>query len=405
MYGFTEDNRQPGTVPLYRNAPIPTPAESPIFYAVPALAQAAVGAQLFGSRAQVLDAENDSYAVFTEGTYRVTERLDVTAGIRYTRDSRKFTRIQTLLDGSFDPFNTCPGNPIDPATGFVTSDRCKVDKDFSKSTPRLIVNYDVNDDVMVYGSYSRGYSSGGFNGDIQMQPYEPETSDNLEVGIKSTWFDSRLRVNATAFYNDYDNQQLTVARNFNNQPTAAIINAQEATLGGAELEIVAVPWENWAFTASFGYLDGEYDRFTVEDQDTDPVTGITTITLRDLSDSEIVRGAPYTYSLHGAYTRGFDSIGTVATGVGWSFRGRQYNTLETQRSSRQGKYGVLDARMTWELPNGQTSVSLWGTNLLDREYYFGAVDLSGGGLPSGTVSKYYATPRRYGLELRHDFNE
>ncbi|MEM7019067.1 MAG: TonB-dependent receptor [Pseudomonadota bacterium] len=404
VYWFTEDAMQPGGVPLYRDAPIPTPEESPIFHAVPALAQAALGTQIFGSRNQNLIATNSSWAAFVEGTYHVTEKLHVTAGIRYTRDDREFTRVQTLADGSFDPGNVCPGNPVDPATGFVTSDRCFMETDFSKSTPRIIVSYNVSDDFLIYGSASRGYSSGGFNGDIQMQPYSPETSDNYEAGFKGTWWDRRLRLNATVFLNDYKNQQITVSRNFNNQPTAAVINAQEATLNGLELEAIILPWEGWAFTAAFGYLGGEYDEFVIQDQETDPVTGVTTFIDRDLKETEFVRGSPTTLSLSATYSYPLSQGGSIIANVGWSYRGRQFNTLETAQSSLQPSYDLVDARIAWNLANDKTSIALWGTNLNNEEYYFGAVDLSVGGLPSGTVSKYYAPPRRFGIELRHDFN-
>ena len=92
---------------------------------------------------------------------------------------------------------------------------------------------------------------------------------------------------------------------------------------------------------------------------------------------------------------------TLNAQLGWAFRGRTYNTLETQRSSRQGKYGLLDARLAWTLPNGQTSISLWGTNLLDRRYFFGAIDLTGGVNPAFTNTKYWGEPRRFGLEVSH----
>ena len=121
---------------------------------------------------------------------------------------------------------------------------------------------------------------------------------------------------------------------------------------------------------------------------------------RDLSDTEAIRGAPYTYSMALGKTQVLANGGTVAGQVGWAFRGRSYNTLETRQSSRQGKYGLLDARFVWALPNGQTSISLTGNNLLGRLYYLGAVDLTGPG-DLGTNTKYWAEPRRFRLEVTH----
>jgi hypothetical protein len=92
------------------------------------------------------------------------------------------------------------------------------------------------------------------------------------------------------------------------------------------------------------------------------------------------------------------------------------NTLETVQSSRQDAYGLMDGRITWLFANGSTSLSLWGRNILDKEYFPSAIDLSSGlspedrqfvdgvGQPSGTNTKYWGEPRRVGLELRHIFN-
>ena len=234
-----------------------------------------------------------------------------------------------------------------------------------------------------------------------MRFYEPEISGNWEAGIKSLLMDGRLLVNLTGFHNNYKNQQITVGRTVDGQPTADLLNAQKATLYGVEGEVRAELPAGFYMLGSFGILDGEYDEFTVQDNLTDLVTGEEIILNRDLSDTEVVRGSPVTYSIALGQHRAFGDGGTLNAQLGWAFRGRTYNTLETQRSSRQGKYGLLDGRVIWTLPNGQTSIALWGTNLLDRVYYGGAIDLTGGASPAGTNTKYWGEPRRFGIEFRH----
>ena len=403
VFAFKEDNDQPNGIALYRDAPIPTPEESPIFHAVPALGATALFLQAFGSGSSHLEATNESQAVFGEATYRVTPRFNITAGVRYTRDERDFTRIQTLVDGSFDPLYFCRGNPVDPDTGTVLSDRCSDDAGFSETTPRLILDYALAEGTMVYASASRGYASGGHNSDRQLQPYDPETSDNLELGIKSTLWDQRLRLNATSFLTYYENQQITVPRSVDGTVTAEIINAEESKIWGFELEAMVLPWKGWTFTGSYGYLDGEYDEFTVQDRITDPETGETIIIERDLTDTEFVRGSPTTYSIHGHYSHKLNNGGNVSGGVGWSYRGRQYFTLESLRTSRQKGYGTLDARFSYTLAGGKASVALWGTNLTDEEYFYSAFDLSSGALALGTVSKFWGQPRRFGIEFQYSF--
>ena len=410
IYGFHESGTQRLNVPFWRDVPLPG---DPVLDAITGGTRTAV------SRRQETHATNKSWAVFTEGTYDVSEKFAITAGFRWTKDSREFKRFQFGTDFSFDPGNFCPGMPLDE-NGFATESSCTQKVSYNETTPRIIFNYNATDDIMLYGSYSRGYSAGGMNGDIRMRPFEPEVSDNYEVGIKSQWWDKRLQVNLTAFQTDYENQQITVSRIQGGQPTADLINAQEATIEGIEGEIVATPWDGWFFTASFGFLDGEYDEFTTVDTRGDGVIEPVVEFVNDFSDTEFVGGAPYTYNIGIAYEHFTENMGSITTQVGWAYRGRTYNTLRRLKSSRQGKYGLLDGRIRWQLANEQTSIELWGTNLLDREYFRAALDLANiedadgnplfdsEGQPVqdlGVTIIYPSEPRRFGVTVSHSFNK
>ena len=126
-----------------------------------------------------------------------------------------------------------------------------------------------------------------------MRPFLPEISDNIEIGFKSTLRDGKVRLNATYFNNSYENQQLTVGRLVDGQPTADLINAQEATLNGIELELMAQFSESWSMTLAYGHLEGEYDKFTVDDNVfTTAADGslVESIVTRDLSSIEFGNG-------------------------------------------------------------------------------------------------------------------
>lgn len=429
LYGFRESATQRLNVPFWAAGaianPLPDAADAPLFY-VPSpimpsvtFGQVAIGTAGAISRRQETHATNKSWAVFFEGTFDVTEKLSVTAGWRWTKDTREFKRFQFTSDGGFDGANTCPGNPIDPDTGLVLNSSCTQKLTYSEPTPRVIVNYDINEDIMIYGSFSRGYSSGGMNGDIRMRRFATELSDNFEAGMKSRWLDNRLQFNITAFRTDYDNQQITVSRLINGQPTADLINAQAATIEGLEIDLRANLFGSLYVTASLGLIQGEYDEFTTVDEEFDPVTLVSTEVISDFGDTEFVGGAPVTYSVNLAYQLNTDSYGSITPSVGWSFRGRTYNTLRRFRSSRQGKYGILDARVQWVFPNERTEISLWGTNLGNRQYYRGALDLPNivdadgnatgpdgqpVGSDIGTTTLYPSEPRRFGITLTHTFD-
>ena len=431
-YYFEEQSVNTLDVPIYRGVAAPDCADWPVFCeplltffpAAGNIGDFVVGAfQVGGSRIQRLDGENKSKAVFAETTWRFAEDWSVTAGARYSEDKRKFNRSQVLSSRVLDATLMCPdlqGNltitpQVSTLAGVTGPMNCTVQNDFSEVTPRVILSWDTTDKVMLYAGWSKGYSSGGFNQDVRARPFDPEISNNWEAGIKSTWQDGKLLFNMTAFLNDYENQQITVGRTVDNQPTADLINAQEAELYGIEGEIQWVPADGWLIAATFGWIEGDYDEFSVIETSTDPATGDPILTPLDLSDSEVVRGADFTASASAAYTFYIDGGGDITTQIGWAHRGRTFNTLETVDSSRQEPYGLMDARITWRLANGNTTISLWGRNLTDEEYYSTAVDLTSGlsptdrqfvtgvGVPTGTNTKYWGEPRRFGLEVRHSF--
>jgi iron complex outermembrane receptor protein len=418
-YWFEEETDESIDVPLFRDVMAPDPAVWPLFYAPDGaggtLGAAALGAQLYGSRSQAYDVTNENQAFFAEVTFSLNEQWDLTVGARRTTDDRDFTRIQTLFNGQPDSFYFCPGMPtVEVAPGVVVagSDRCRQTVSYSKTTPRIIASYQASDDVMFYGSYSLGYSSGGFNQDTRMRPYLPEEADNFEFGMKSDLLDGRMRFNATVFHNEYKNQQLTVGRLVDGQPTADLINAQQATLSGVEIETMARLTDSLTFTATMGYIRGDYDEFTVLDNVT-VVSGDGSLSSqeveRDLSDTEFGSGPSYSFDLGLMHNMSLGDSGELMTSIGASFKDATDYTLNNTPSSQQPSYWLVDGRMTWFMANDKTSVSLWVNNLFDKDYVTTMLDQAGdiqiGGIDQGLgmAASYWGEPRRYGLELKHRF--
>ncbi len=422
-YVFEENSDESLDVPLFRNVSAPSLTEWPLFYAptgatnpdgsAQTFGDVALANQVFGSRSQAYDVTNENRAFFAELTYEVTDRIDLTVGARYTKDDRAFTRIQTLFGGAFDPGYFCPGMPtveIAPGTVISASDRCHQEVSYSKTTPRVILSYDLNDSTLLYGSYSVGYSSGGFNQDVRMRPFLPEVSDNIELGMKSDLFGNRMRLNATVFYNDYENQQVTVGRIVNGQPTADLINAKEAAIAGVEVDVLAQLTDSLSLSMSAGYLAGDYKQFTIDDNVTDPITLEESIVVRDLSGVEFGSdGSEKSFDISLLHTYSMGNRGDLTSSLGYSFQDDQYYTLMNTPSSFEPSYWLLDGRITWNLANGETRVSLWGTNLTDEEYVDTMIDQSGdiavGGIdPSlGMTAVYWGSPRRVGLDITHAF--
>ena len=246
-----------------------------------------------------------------------------------------------------------------------------------------------------------------------MRPYLPEISDNVELGFKSTLLDGKVRLNGTYFNNSYENQQLTVGRLVNGQPTADLINAQEATLNGIEIEMVAQLNDSWSMTLAYGHLEGEYDKFTVEDNVyTTQADGsiVESIVNRDLSYIEFGNGGDSdTLDVSLIHTTSLPAGGDLVSIIGATRKDDQYFSLENTPSSFTPGYTLLDGRIIWNLADGVTSISFWGKNLTDKEYIYNMLDQAGdkqiGGTDPGLgfVADYWGAPRRLGVEFRRDF--
>jgi len=413
-YTFEEDNYGITDVPVLGGYTPPAPTAWPMFYMViPGVlnvAQTVMGTQMFGSRTQYNVVTNSNDAFFAEGTYVINDKTDITVGVRRTEDDRKYTRGQYLYGGAFDPGNNCPGN-IDPTTMMATSETCYQEVDYSETTSRVILSHQNSENVMTYYSYSKGYSSGGFNQAIDMKAFLPEVSDNYEVGFKSTLRDGTLRLNGTYFYNSYENQQITVGRVINGQPTADIINAEEATIEGIELELLAQLSDSWAMTMTYGFMDGKYNSFTVDDYAYDPTTFVTTITQRDLSDTPFGyagdNGKSHTFDVALIHTQTLSSGANVVSQLGLTKRDNSWGTMRHTPGSELPGYNLVDGRIAISLPDGVTTITLWGTNLTDKEYISSMLWQGGDpeiGDPSlGMAADYWGQPRRFGIEWRRDF--
>ena len=413
LYAFEEDGEATIDVPLFRGV-----NPSPLL--PPALAAVALQTKLLGSETQGSITNMQNQAVFFEGTYGLSDNLDLTIGARYTEDEREYTRSSELYEdaaaigmpGTFNLFYACP-TMVTNAFGFATSDRCTRTVEYSETTPRAILSYQQTDDVLFYASYSKGYSSGGFNGDVAMRRFLPETSDNYEFGMKGEFFDNRLRVNATAFSTTYENQQVTVGRIVNGTPIADLVNAQEATLEGMEFEILAQLSDSLVLTAMLATFEGEYDEFIIEDNTT--VTNAdgslsTLVVERDITDTGFGGNDDrLTWDVSLIHTYDLGDGSDIQSTIGISYHDEENYTLEDVPSSVADDYELVDARITWNLADGQTSISLWGTNLTDEDYVnnmlsqSGDIEIGGTNFSLGMTADYWGEPRRYGVEFRRNF--
>ena len=197
------------------------------------------------------DYDSESIAVFADVDFQLTDKLRVSVGGRYTEDEKSITSI-------------VPGF-------FVGSGAFKG----SKFTPKIIVDYDLTQDIMAYASYSEGYRSGGINGRGATvfsisTTYDPETVEAYELGFKATLFDRRLTFSGAAFHMKYKDKQESVMRlvpagqGANPQETVTA-NAASATIKGLEFEMGLQATDALQINATLGILDAKYDSFVALD--------------------------------------------------------------------------------------------------------------------------------------------
>jgi iron complex outermembrane receptor protein len=319
--------------------------------------------------------KTESWAVFVEADYALTDALTFTLGGRYTEDEKESRQAGAQ------------GNTINAQNSSHPKE------DWDEFTPRVGARYAFNDDLMAFATYSKGYRSGGFLGRVDSDesartPYDPETVDNYELGIKSEWWDNRLRVNANLFYMEYDDKQeeLQLPSNDATGQKTVVSNASSATIYGAEIDVQAFVSENLSLRGNVGYLDTEYDDFGYEALDG---------TIVDLSDLEFRRAPDWTASLDATYQ--WDMAGGTAWVRGaYHFLGEHYTSVDNSPELENDDQHLLDASINFS--KNAFTFSIFGRNLTDEDGYIHGYDVA-------TLWSYAATrpPLTYGAEVIYNF--
>lgn len=206
--------------------------------------------------------DSDSWAVFGQGTYNITDQLSLTIGLRYTEDTKNY-----LPDQFFEvfpigplPLPPCPGTGAPCQVGDRVLPFVEETTETEELIPMVNLSYDWSEDFMTYFTYAEGFKGGGFTQRIfppeaSLPDFGPEFVKSYEIGFKYDGWDGRMRLNGAVFYTDYTDIQLLVA-----DPTRVgpfVTNAGDADITGLELELQLAPAEGWLISASVGYLDPE----------------------------------------------------------------------------------------------------------------------------------------------------
>ena len=337
--------------------------------------------------------KNKAYAIFGQATYAVLPTLRLTVGGRYTIDKVRATHRADLIPGFFDA-DIPDGAPV-PLVPFAS-----LRDTFKSFSWRIAADVDVTDDILAYASVDRGFKAGGFNIGIitsvaERTQVDPEYLTSYEIGLKSTLFDRRLRLNLSAFYYDYsDLQVLSVNRQAGSAvPTLGLDNAADATIKGIEVEATAVPTDWLDMGLNLGILDAKYKNYL--SGAIDPVTGDP----RDFSGNRMPGAPKFTLSTHAQVTVPLGRFETRWRAE-YNYTGKKYyNNAEDELISSGEGYGLLNLRVAFADPDQGWELAAWAKNVTGKAYIVDATDTSG----FGFVPRYYGERATYGAEFSFKF--
>ena len=322
---------------------------------------------------------NSGIAGFGEMSYQLTNKLKATVGLRYDYEKREAT-----FNGFGDAmlFN-----------GVVTdiNPNITADGNYSAISPKFSVNYSVNELSNIYATYTRGFRAGGINASSLpvgvRQTFDPEYSNNYEIGYKSYLLNKKLSVGASAFLIQWkDLQFYNLVAPF----TYARENVGNAQSAGIEIEVSALPVKGLQLDGSFGFNPTEYKGFDLKRVNfgtgVESTTAIGGNKLSNAPTHTLFLGAQYEYSIN-------QKLKAIVRGEIRNL-GKQYTDI--QNKIEQPSYTLLNSRIG--LTYGKYSLFIWGQNLTNERYLaYGNPDSS-----FGRQSRM-AQPRTFGLTLSAKF--
>lgn len=342
-----------------------------------------------------------NWGIFLDGTYQLTDTIRIAAGLRYSYDEKKYS-WQTYATDVDWPFPTLRINYDPSQTGAAPENlfnKFTSKNDWSKTTGRLVIDWEFSDYAMTYASVATGYKSGGFDGqsfNSYNNAFAPEEMTSYEIGLKGDFFEERFRVEAAVFHQELDDRQRSILiKDGPDDPTAApgVVSSDDEADG---IELILT----WSVT------------------DTLRVSGLTTyretetVSERYYNSEGEPKGGNKTDSDSGtSYTLKFDwtpqiPIGYLLVHMNYQFTEDRSKDDEDTVIFTSGRWyfqdeKLLNARVAWSNEDSNLEIALWGSNLLDEEY---ASNPSG--FVADTLGAYHTNltdPLTYGVDVRYSF--
>lgn len=303
-----------------------------------------------------------SAAVYVDGSYEILPRLRLSAGVRYTRDDK---------DARQESWSSAGAKIVDE----------NVNDSWNATTPKVGIDYQLNDNILLFATWGKGYKGGGLSTGQPTVPAQvlfipPEFSENTEVGVKSEWFDHRLRVNLNYFDTDYTNMIQTL---LNLQTGTSSVAYADAKVKGFEFDIVGKPLPQWTISVKGSTLDAK--NVNVEPG----------FPAYNWDDKSLKHAPKLTYNIATDYV--LDVMGGELTLTAqYQWFDKMYESLARDISTESWAHDIIDLRASYVFPNDQYSVVLDATNVGDENYFV---------LGSTKLARQYGPPPEVSLTFRY----
>ncbi|RQH18778.1 TonB-dependent receptor [Pseudomonas aeruginosa] len=351
--------------------------------------------------------ETDSFALFAQGTWHLTERLDFTAGLRgtYEEKNAKVERFAPLGGAAVGGVGAAVRNG--QLGAYDSGDLSQYN--FAPSA-LLSLSYQFSDDLLGYASLSHGEKSGGVNLAVGSAPSAgadsllvgPERANDAELGLKSTLFDRRLLLNANLFWTGIHGYQATTLYQApgSTQLVQVLANDGSVRSRGLEFEATALPLRGLTLNFNGSYNDVTYLSFKDAPCPAEVSTRPGAPSSCDLTGQRVVGASKWIANLNGEYQWRLDDRFQPYVSASYAYRSAAEGTLDNSDLSKIDGYALVNlaAGLRSDLGDGQLDTSVWLKNAFDKDYY-----LSAFASINGSYTASVGQPRTLGVSLRYDF--
>jgi iron complex outermembrane receptor protein len=345
-----------------------------------ALANSSSGFPANFDQPRVSDLKTTSYSLFGQVEFDLSDSLKLVTGLRGTKESKDYV---------FDVYFT---NNDDPKAWDVPAGNGSphIEDDSSENlwTGKIQLDWQLNEDVLLYAGFNRGVKAGSFNsGDASLTaeqtPYDKEVLHAYEIGFKSDLMDGLLRFNGAAYYYDYKDYQAARWTGLGN-----IITNNDSTVKGAEVEIITSPIDNLDVMLTAAFIDAN-----VEDLDLIG-DGSILVDVKPTFSPEVTASAFVRYTFNDIFA------GDLAFQFSTSYQSSIYSNLSNFDSTEFDSWIVSNVRVSWEDHDGNWVLDLFVDNVFDERYNVIGFDLA---TVCGCNEEAQGKPRWAGASLRYSF--